>query len=104
MDISDGLATDAPRLARASGLLAEIDARSIPVAPAARIVFGARTAARFAATGGEDFELLIAAPRARRVEAAFRRRFGVALTAIGVLRPGRGVCWSRDPGRAFRHW
>lgn len=68
MDLSDGLARDLPRLLRASGVAAVVDATALPAPPfdlAAALDPGddpARAAARLAWTGGEDFELLLAAP------------------------------------------
>lgn len=64
MDISDGLALDAERLAAASGLCAHIDLGRVPLASGVREVAGAlhHDPHRFAATGGEDYELLFAAP------------------------------------------
>lgn len=68
MDLSDGLARDLPRLLRASGVAAVVDAASLPgpdLALAGALEpdeAPARAAARLAWLGGEDFELLLAAP------------------------------------------
>jgi thiamine-monophosphate kinase len=54
IDLSDGLATDAGHIARASGVRLEIDLDRLPVAPGASV--------EQAAAGGEDFELLACIP------------------------------------------
>ncbi len=93
MDCSDGLSTDAARLARASNLAAVID--DVPVDAVARAVANAcgDDPLRYALDGGEDFELLVAiAPRAfAHLAGAFARRFGRPLLRVGVLRAGAGV-------------
>ena len=55
MDVSDGLLIDASRMAQASGLAVEIDLAAIPLSPH----LGDPLAA---ATAGDDYELLFAAP------------------------------------------
>jgi thiamine-monophosphate kinase len=69
MDLSDGLATDLHRLCRASSVGAVVDGDAVPVDPV--VAACCRWAANapgdplaLALTGGEDFELLIAAPPA----------------------------------------
>ncbi len=71
MDLSDGLASDARRLADASGVALALDAAALPVAPdvvavAERLGVPAQ---ELAATGGEDYELLVCAPPAARAAA-----------------------------------
>ena len=61
MDVSDGLAADVRKLARASGLAARVKAGRVPAAPALLQEFGG-DALRLAVEGGEDYELLFAAP------------------------------------------
>jgi thiamine-monophosphate kinase len=104
IDVSDGLALDAWRLAEASGLAAEIALRAIPVAPAARRL-ARRTglpAVEHALGDGEDYELLLAIPKSAVNAARLRlRAFAVKGTEIGVLRRGRGL-WLREPGGALR--
>ena len=64
IDISDGLASDAQRLAEASGVGVEIDLKRLPIAPEARSVAGDRgwDGVQMVLGGGEDLELLVAVP------------------------------------------
>ncbi|MGH9533919.1 MAG: thiamine-phosphate kinase [Terriglobales bacterium] len=92
MDISDGLSLDLARLCAASGVGAVVDADRLPRLPGA-------AGLRFALAGGEDYELLFAAPPA---SAARLRglRLPVPITEIGAITVRRGL-WLRDAaGRA----
>ena len=61
MDLSDGLAADLPKLAKASGVAARIEIEHVPVADALRSEFRP-DALRLALGGGEDYELLFTGP------------------------------------------
>lgn len=82
IDVSDGLVADAGHLAAASAVRIELQLDHLPLVAGVTPVQ--------AATGGEEYELLVASPIPIDVE-AFQARFGVALTQIGVVRDG-------DPG------
>lgn len=60
MDVSDALLLDAARMAAASGLAVEIDLARVPLSPAYRAFAGDDALA--AATAGDDYALLFAAP------------------------------------------
>ena len=106
LDLSDGLASDAARLAEASGVRLELDTEALPVAPATEEVAQALgvSAAELAATGGEDFELCFCAPPEARaaVERAAEVRW-IGRATAGVP----GVGWRGDPSaatwRGFEH-
>ncbi|MEP7176025.1 MAG: thiamine-phosphate kinase [Gemmatimonadales bacterium] len=95
IDLSDGLGADARHVAAASGVAVALDLDRVPLAPPA--VAEARRlgvpAARFAAEGGEEYELLVALPPGFEAEdaRAFEGVCGVALTRVGETRAGAGV-------------
>jgi thiamine-monophosphate kinase len=84
IDVSDGLAQDLAHLCRASRVGAEVRLEDLPIAPACRRALGP-SAARFAATAGEDYELLVAMPAAARERLG---RLGCRLTRIGTVTVG----------------
>jgi thiamine-monophosphate kinase len=84
MDVSDGLASDLPRIALRSGVGLEVDLDALPVDEATRRVAELRgePAGVLAATGGEDYELVVSLP------AAAITACGVPLTVIGRVEAG----------------
>jgi thiamine-monophosphate kinase len=93
IDVSDGLGADAAHIARASDCRLEIDLERVPVAPGVAEVAGGDAAAlELAASGGEDFELLVTVPRERFDEAAGAvDEAGGTLTEIGYVMEGHEV-------------
>jgi thiamine-monophosphate kinase len=93
IDVSDGLARDLQRLARAGGVRVELD--EVPVHRDARRAarLDGRSARWHALHDGEDHELIVALPpgAAGRVLAAASRH-APGLVRIGRVVSGRGVC------------
>jgi thiamine-monophosphate kinase len=85
IDLSDGLSTDLRHLCEESNLAAEIDSAAIPLHPMAQLAQAAcwtPSALDLALHGGEDYELLFAAPPSAKVPG----RIGeVAIHAIGRM-------------------
>lgn len=79
IDVSDGLSSDARHLAAASGVALEIDVNAIPCVP--------DVTTRAAATSGEEYELLLAAPDELDVD-EFEAKFNLPLTRIGSVAAG----------------
>jgi thiamine-monophosphate kinase len=114
MDLSDGLADAARQLAEASECGVEIDAGALPIDPGARAWWeraGHDPVVR-ALEGGDDYELLLAVPRAwgGRLRHARARVAEPPLARIGVLTSDRAACVLRRGNRreplpgGYRHW
>jgi thiamine-monophosphate kinase len=83
-DVSDGLLIDASRIAAASGCAIRIDLDAVPLSPAFMEVLGDGLDARlFAATGGDDYELLFAASPDTALPAG--------VTKVGRVEAGEGL-------------
>ena len=110
LDVSDGVAADAMRLAEQSGLALVLDAGALPLAPGVAQAAAALGAdpAELAATGGEDYELLVCVAPERRA-AAESAAAGAGLSWIGRTVEGApGVRWEGAPSaaegwRGFEH-
>jgi thiamine-monophosphate kinase len=74
LDVSDGLSTDLAHLCQESGVAAEVDAALVPTHPTASL--------DQALHGGEDYELVFAAPASARLP---RSIAGVPVTRIGRI-------------------
>ena len=112
IDVSDGLLQDVGHLCAASGVAAELEAACLPLAPACRRALGGAAAA-FAATAGEDYELVAAVPpRHTRALERLRASIGCRLTPIGCVVAGPPAVRLRDaagrvlpvPRQGFDHF
>lgn len=94
IDVSDGLVADAGHIAEASGAAIALEADLIPIASGvADLAAAAGTdALALAASGGEDYELVVAVPEDRLAAAvAAVRETGVELSRVGRSEPGAGA-------------
>ena len=92
IDVSDGLAGDAGKLAAASGCGLRIDADALPLSAALRAVVPAERATALALGGGDDYELCFTVPAGRLAElAAAIAAAGCPVHCIGVLEAEPGV-------------
>jgi thiamine-monophosphate kinase len=87
MDISDGLVADLGHLCEASGVAAIVETARLPLSDAGRAVLdSAPSLLRTVLTGGDDYEILFAAPASARSALA-----KLPVTEIGRIEPGSGV-------------
>lgn len=93
MDVSDGLLIDLSRLAAASEVSGKVDLDAVPLSAAYQDAEGNSRAARLAAaTAGDDYELLFAAPpMAAEALLSTAREVGVPLSRIGTIEDGNGL-------------
>ena len=111
IDVSDGVASDALRIAEESDVTIELDAAALPRADGVAEVAAALGAdpLELAATGGEDYELLACVPPEHRAAAERALADGAGLTWIGRVQEGApGVRWKGAPPastgwRGFEH-
>jgi len=94
MDLSDGLATDLPRLLKASGVKARVSLSALPRSTAAeKALREVKDPFAVQLAGGEDYELLFSAPVKKRAALmALAKAQGLRLSEIGEIesmaRPG----------------
>ena len=93
IDISDGLSTDLAHICEESGVGAEIRAAALPLASVGKPAH--QVDLRAALHGGEDYELLFAAPRGKRIPP---RIAGVSITEIGQITRGKRVILLNEQG------
>ena len=101
MDVSDGLVTDAAKIAAASGVGIKIAANDIPFSiPAQRWAFNGGDFRKLI-TGGDDYVVLFTAPPEKRdAIAAAEGGQALRLTRIGWVEAGEGVVVLDATGKA----
>ena len=97
MDVSDGLLIDASRMALASNLAVSVDLARIPLSEAYRTFSGDRLAA---ATAGDDYQLLFAAPAEFVTDAT---RIGAFSSGSGLTLHNAGVPVLLPPSLGYEH-
>lgn len=103
IDVSDGLMADLGHICEVSGVGARIEAARLPLSEAAKsaLYIGAATLETVLA-GGDDYELLFAAPlKAEEALAEAARGAKVPVTRIGVVTAGREVVALDEAGLPF---
>jgi thiamine-monophosphate kinase len=100
IDVSDGLAADAGKLAQVSGCGARIDLERLPLSDALRATCEPDRALRLALAGGDDYELCFTLPPGKLPELGARLAGGgTKVTCIGVIEstPGLRLCEAGQP-------
>ncbi len=93
IDVSDGLLADAEQIARSSSVQVRLTRASVPLSNAARaLVQQDETYWQHILGGGDDYELLFAAPVAQRAALA-----ELPVTRIGEVVAGEGVMLDGSP-------
>jgi thiamine-monophosphate kinase len=96
IDVSDGLAADAGKLALASGCGVHIDAERVPISTELAVQMG-DAAPRVALTGGDDYELCFTVPAACAGEIPVRlANVKCPVTCIGVIEKSGGLRVTRN--------
>ena len=97
IDLSDGISTDLTHLCAESGVGAEISETALPIHPLAAKM--PDQTLNLALHGGEDYELLFAAPATVKMPAAIA---GIPITRIGRLVRGSVITLVDSSGRRGR--
>lgn len=98
IDVSDGLVADVGHIATDSGLMAVIDAQSVPLGPESRMLQAESLLAGFMDSvlgGGDDYQLVVVAPPSSAAALA-----AGGLHRIGFMADGSGVRLENHDGKA----
>ena len=98
IDVSDGLLGDLEKLCLASGVGAKLYSERIPIHPTVLKSFG-KEALTLALTGGEDYELIFAAPQ--KIMKVIRGDLPCPVTVIGKIVKGKSVEVLDEDGNEF---
>jgi thiamine-monophosphate kinase len=103
IDVSDGLLADLGHICETSQVAAVVELGSLPLSPAAQVIVDLDPAIRpRLAVGGDDYELLFAAPTEHtQAVVALSSRLGLPITRIGKIEPGEGVRLVDADGRVI---
>ncbi|TDI58780.1 MAG: thiamine-phosphate kinase [Alphaproteobacteria bacterium] len=101
LDVSDGLVADLHHMAVASGVLIRVDANDIPLSGAVRrLLKDQKISLETIVTGGDDYELVFAAPPGtEQFIAQIAKETGVAINRIGYCAAGEGVEFAGPDGQ-----
>lgn len=88
IDVSDGLLADLTHLCELSGCGARVDVESLPNSVTMQSLFSSEECARFALSGGDDYELLFTVPPERMLDVEAVIAKGVRCTPIGRMTEG----------------
>jgi thiamine-monophosphate kinase len=103
MDVSDGLIKDLARLCRASGVGVRIEAARVPLSLPAEVGVRAGVSLEHLLSGGEDYQVLFCAERARRPEIMqWTDQFGVRTTRIGEITAADSVVFVNAAGGVMK--
>jgi thiamine-monophosphate kinase len=93
IDVSDGLVADLGHVAAASEVGATVGVGALPLSPTGQVLVAVDPVHLVTAiTGGDDYELLFAAPAGREREvAALAEELDIAVTAIGEIEREPGI-------------
>ena len=109
IDVSDGLAQDADKIAWASNVAMWLNSRDVPLSQDARAWIASGGDPGLLMSGGDDYEILFTAAREHRAEIEEAgRETDLRVTRIGRVESGRGALvigydGSPAPPRGFRH-
>jgi len=104
IDVSDGLAGDLGHILERSRVGAVLEYSLIPKHPAFKNIKDPQLERSCVLSGGDDYELILTAPPARRADLeSLSRELGLALTRIGAIQAGEAKLTVLDAkGRAMK--